>query len=208
MARARYASGVGAQQAVIKVQAEITKTDTRLLDIAERRVSLEAQLNALRDRPAAYPLPELRLPSEEPSLPKTAELVQLALNRRPEITEAEALIERAQAQKELSLSEYRPDVTVGLVYNAIDERGDDAGRANPPEGNGRDVLGVSAGINLPVWRRRLAAGVEEATAALLDAEERRRRVVATVRREIEELGYRVPLIDLSLIHISEPTRPY
>ena len=56
LALARYASGVGLDQAVIKIQAEITRTDTRLLSLAARRATVVARLNALRDRPQATPV--------------------------------------------------------------------------------------------------------------------------------------------------------
>jgi outer membrane protein TolC len=57
LARARYASGVGIEQGVIKIQAEITKDDNRLLDIATLRATLVASLNALRDRPQETGIP-------------------------------------------------------------------------------------------------------------------------------------------------------
>ena len=50
LSRARYASGVGLEQAVIKLQAEITRDDNRLLELANRRAGLVAALDALRDR--------------------------------------------------------------------------------------------------------------------------------------------------------------
>ncbi len=56
LALARYASGVGLDQAVIKIQAEITRTDTRLLNLAARRATVVARLNALRDRPQTTPV--------------------------------------------------------------------------------------------------------------------------------------------------------
>ena len=57
--RARYASGVGLEQAVIKLQAEITRDDNRLLELANRRAGLVASLDALRDRAGGAPLPVL-----------------------------------------------------------------------------------------------------------------------------------------------------
>ena len=56
LALARYASGVGLDQAVIKIQAEITRTETRLLNLAARRATVVARINALRDRPQTTPV--------------------------------------------------------------------------------------------------------------------------------------------------------
>ena len=85
LARARYASGVGIEQRVIKLQAEITKDDNRLLDIAARRATLVAALNALRDRPQGTPVSEIALPHATKVAPPLAVLRARALDVRPEL---------------------------------------------------------------------------------------------------------------------------
>lgn len=61
-ARARYSAGRGLQQEIVRIQAQITRSDQRLLELAARRASLVAALNALRDRPADEPVEGLSLP--------------------------------------------------------------------------------------------------------------------------------------------------
>ncbi len=194
LARTRYASGVGLQQAVIKIQAEITKDETRLLDIAKRRADAVARLNAMRDRPdlaevAPGPIP--RLPGYEID---AAALREAGVAARPEVAAANAEIARAGAGADLAKKEYRPDVTVGLTYTLVGRRDDPAGRAMPPTDNGKDILGLSAGINLPVWRKRIGAGVREALESRGAAEEQRRAVYAEIGRAIDDLAARMPLI--------------
>ncbi len=53
---------MGLSQAVVKIQAEITRDDTRLLEIARRRATLVARLNGLRNRPEDTPLSSFGLP--------------------------------------------------------------------------------------------------------------------------------------------------
>gem|GEM_PF-3901432 len=73
------------------------------------------------------------------------------------------------------------------------DREDDAGRANPPEGNGDDILGLSASINLPIWSQRIDAGIEEAVERRRAAEASRRGVVAEIERSLGELTERLEL---------------
>ena len=54
VARVRYSAGMGLQQAVLKIQADITRAETRLLEIATRQLAVLAALNGLRDRPANH----------------------------------------------------------------------------------------------------------------------------------------------------------
>jgi cobalt-zinc-cadmium efflux system outer membrane protein len=196
LARARYASGVGLEQAVIKLQAEITRDDTRLLDLANRRAALVASLDVLRDRPAGAPLPELSL-SVDAATPvelDVAALRQLALANRPEIERARSLIAAAETGVDLAKKESRPDLTVGLGYTLVGKRRDAAGRAMPPPDNGNDVLGVTLGFSLPVWRERIAAGVAESSARSVAAEDELRAVVARISGDLDELAARLPLI--------------
>jgi cobalt-zinc-cadmium efflux system outer membrane protein len=193
LARTRYASGVGLEQAVIKIQAEITKDDTRLLDIATRRAALKAQLNALRDQPDGTLLPPNLLPRYPALTLAPVALRQGALANRPEVAGADAMIAMAKAQIDIARKAYSPDVTLGLVYALVGKRTDAQGRAMPPPDNGQDVFGLMAGVNLPIHREKLAAGVAEATDRQLAAEQAKRSVVSGIDRSLDDLIYRIPL---------------
>jgi len=193
LARARYASGVGIGQGVVKIQAEITRDDTRLLEIETRRAALIARINILRDRREGSPVPTFDPPVVlEPALDAAA-LREQALAHRPELVEADALIIRAQRLAELADKSYSPDVTAGINYTFVGKRRDQAGKDSPPEDNGRDVLGLYAAVNLPIWRQKLDAGVEEAVQGKLAAEARRRAVVAGIEGSLGDLTSRLDL---------------
>ena len=51
LARARYSQGVGSQQAVVRLQAQITRVLNRRQELMRERIGVESTLNALRDRP-------------------------------------------------------------------------------------------------------------------------------------------------------------
>jgi outer membrane protein TolC len=200
LARARYASGVGLEQAVIKLQAEITRDENRLLDLANRRAALASALDALRDRPAGGMSPGIVLPDGPPPL-STLDLAALraaAVENRPEVARSRAMIAAAGVGGELAQKEFRPDLTVGLGYTLVGKRQDAPGRAMPPPGNGDDILGVTLGVNLPVWRERLEAGVVEATARETAAEEELRSTLAGIDQSLGELAARLPLLDEQL----------
>lgn len=193
LARARYASGVGIEQGVVKIQAEITKDDNRLLEIADRRASLVASLNAVRDLPQTSPVPEIALPTTTKETPPFAVLQARARAARPEIDAAEAQVKRADALIELARKNYKPDITVGATYGLVTGRTDLAAGVMPPPDNGKDVFGVSVSLNLPIKRGRLDAGLEEAAENRLAAVERERHVTAAIDRGLGELVERLRL---------------
>jgi cobalt-zinc-cadmium efflux system outer membrane protein len=194
LALARYASGVGLDQAVIKIQAEITRTDARLLAIASRRAAVVARLNALRDRPQTTPLVV-----EEPRplrglVLDAEELRTRALDGRPELAAAQARVEAAELRVERRKKSYNPNVVVGLNYGYVGRRDDEAGRLNPPQDNGQDILGLSGGLSVPLWRSKLEAGVEEGVLTRLAAEEGRRELTAAIDGDLGDLLHRIPLL--------------
>lgn len=194
LARTRYATGVGLGQAVVKIQSEITRAQMRLLEIAQRRAGLVSELNALRDRPEDAAVTGLDIP-DWPGSPLDRRALRLeAAANRPEAAAARAGIDAAAARIELARKAYRPDVTAGLTYSLVGRRDDAAGELNPPEDDGKDVFGVSAAVSLPIWRAKLAAGVEEATQMRLTAEQTLRSTIAAIHSTIDDLTARIPLI--------------
>lgn len=194
IARSRYSTGIGLVQSVVKVHAEITRVDRELLQVETRRLGLEARLNALRDRPARAPLPRLPLPPVREVAIDPEDLRREALLLRPEIAAADSDLARSEVSIRLAERAFRPDFQVGLVYTLVDPRDDGAGRLQPPQGNGDDVLGLQGGITLPVWRRGRAAGVEEAVHLRAAAEEAKREALAAIEAEIGDLAQRAPLV--------------
>jgi outer membrane protein TolC len=193
-ARARYSAGMGLQQEIVRIQAQITRIDTRLLDLAERRASLLAAANALRDRPAASAVEGAALPAPAAADFDREEIRRRARGRRPELQAAEARIARSETLVELAQKNFRPDFTVGLGYTLVGRRDDPAGRAASVADDGDDVLALTGAVNLPVRRRKLEAGLEEALALRSAAEEDRRRVDAEIERSLGDLGARLPLL--------------
>ena len=193
-ARARYAAGAGLQQGIVRIQAQITRVDTRVLAISERRADLLAAMNALRDRPADTAITKLELPLPVALALDTDTLRRAAIAGRPKMVAANAEIARRQTLIELAEKNFRPDFNVGLSYTMVGRRDDPAGRLSPPPDDGDDVLALSGAVNLPIRRRKLEAGLEEALAIHRAAEEQRRQILAGIERSIGDLAARLPLL--------------
>lgn len=192
LARARYASGTGLQMDAIQLQAELTRLETRAAELDERRAGLVAEINRLRDRPGA-PMPSV----SPPLIPSVdldwIELRGLAAVSRPELRADDARIGRSATMTELAAKDRSPDFSVGLTYAYVDKRTD-----VDVLSNGRDVLGISGGITIPIWKSGNTAEVEAATGLRLAHEAERRTTMAEIDRTIETLLGRIPEIERRL----------
>jgi len=159
LAQARYATGQGMQQAVIKIQVEITRVTNRLRILSQQRDTLAARLNTLRDRPPEEPVPPLGTVASIPAVALDLPLLyRLGEDHRQELLASRALITRDEKAVDLAKKDYRPDLMFGISYaNVI---GRDVLPA--PSDNGRNSLVVSVGLTLPVWRGKYVADVQQA----------------------------------------------
>ena len=194
LARARYASGIGLQHDVIKVQTEITRVETKLLRIAERRVRAVASLNALRNHREDAIIETVSLPDASRVVLDGIDLEEAAVKQRPEMERASAEIERAVTLVALARKDSEPDITFGVNYGFVGSRDDPAAGLASIEDDGQDILGISVGLNLPVRRARRAARVREAVEQRAAVEGQKEQLVAEIRRSVEELTARIPLI--------------
>lgn len=199
-ARVRYANGQGSAQGPLKLQTELTRLDAERLAVAEREPMLWAELNGLRDRwldDAPAPTPELeRLSLPDLSgdrSPDVRLLAERALERRPEMAGLELARRHAGLGIEKAELSRRPDLRVGLAFTAVEGRRDDAGRALPPEGNGDDILALTAGIGVPLWSERYDAMLGEAAEAEAAVGADARAMAARIRRQVAEMAARLPL---------------
>lgn len=188
LARARYASGKGLQMDIIQLQAEISRLETRQSEIAGRRAGVVAEINHLRDR-HGHPV-NLEAPVMSPAVGLDwEELHALALASRPELAADRARVERSAALIDLAGKDRSPDFSVGLTYAYVDRRTD----VDVP-GNGQDVLGISGGITIPLWKAGNDAKVEAAAQMRLAEEASLRSTITAIQRQLEDLRGRIPEI--------------
>jgi outer membrane protein TolC len=155
-AEARFRTG-GSQQDVIRAQLEIDNLTNRLIklrrSLAAAQADLAATMNASQDeRPTALDNPPgISVPGE------LDRLYQTAAECRPELQKWLHAVVKAEHLEELACLDYYPDVTAGLSWQIVTDN-----NAISPVANSRDNVGLTVGLNLPIWRDKLDAGVREA----------------------------------------------
>jgi len=150
ISRAHLASGHGTQSDVLRLDNERARLEAERRALTAETSGAEAMLNTALARSADAAVPELAWRDEITEPAATTALVRQAIERRPEIAAVRADQARAVAQIEVMRSMYKPMafVRAGPAYTM------DAG------------AGVMAmvGVSVPLWRDKLAAGVDEAKA--------------------------------------------
>jgi len=169
--RARYETGEGVLESVLRAQTEITRLDARLATLAQDRRSAVAALNAVCGRSEDTRLgPTMTLPPTRWVDRRTLE--QMALHRSPELLTLEASVRRQARRVDLAQKNLKPDLMWGASYA-------NRGGLDPM------VTGMF-GVRLPLYRKNKQTQALEQTrfeqeAARLDLESRRIGVLAEVR---------------------------
>ena len=194
LASARYATGQGLQQAVIRLQAEISRVIDRRHVLERQRASLAAHLDTLLDRPAEEPVPTVP-PLSRPAVDANREqLYRLGERHRHELRAAAALIEGSEQSIELAKKHGRPGFTASVGVTNVGRRGDPAGLPLPPD-NGRNAVTVSVGASLPLWSARYRAGVEQANEELRAHTRHRAAARNAMEMEVQEAVSRLEILD-------------
>jgi outer membrane protein TolC len=177
-ADARYRSGMGNQQDLLRAQLEQTKLLREItmhhLDVAK----LQAQIKQLLNRPQSSPDIE---PSELPSTPLPLtfeELLTAAKTRNPEISGAEKMVEKQKLQVDLAHKDFYPDFNVQYMWQ----------RTDPTQFRAYYML--SFGVRVPIYRGRkqrpeLAQAEAELNRSRSESEVQSQQVAFELRSEYE-----------------------
>lgn len=172
--RSRYRVGQGTLPDALLAGVEETKLRDRIRALEADRASAAARLNTLQGIAAGEPVAPIvfSAPPADQSIPDRAALAS-ALERSPDVLQAEADVRRAEHELEGARLERRPDLTFMASYGERQRRD--------------DMIGATVGINLPfLQRRRIAGRVAEKNAELGAARKRLESVRLKLSREIEE----------------------
>jgi outer membrane protein TolC len=169
----RYRVGKGAQADVLRANLETTSIEERLSTLRAERRKEVARFNALQLLPSDSPVETVPLPSEEPRVEPTAEVLLVAMEESPALEEANAELRRAEEEVKLAKLERRPDFKA-LAYYARRQ-------------SFEDLAGASVSFNLPfVQSKRLSERSAEADANLSGARASLEAVRNLLRRGIDE----------------------
>ncbi|OJW10576.1 MAG: hypothetical protein BGO49_22940 [Planctomycetales bacterium 71-10] len=159
VARVRYQTATASQADVLRAEAAVADVDREALAasqaVAEARHELARLLHA-------DPGPPLSAGDARPpeAVPRALErLIEIA-SRRPELQGRLAAVARDGKAVELARKKYYPDVSLGTIYQGMER----TNAMTPQTAGGMPNLGLFVGFNVPLYRKRIDAGVNEALA--------------------------------------------
>lgn len=166
LARERLKSGTTTLQDVLRAENVVTDVESERVNVRQELAGAQA---ALARQLHVSPESDLRTLSELPvgHVPAQVEMLyHLAATARPELQRKLAAVARDERQVELAKKRYYPNITAGIAYGTMTPINSMSSMAD-----GRDNVGFVLGFNLPIYREKLAAGVNEATnRALADSQ--------------------------------------
>lgn len=177
-----YRTGKASQQDLLRLQAELSKVDGELIRMRQMQTSARAELaEALHVSPDT-PLHALAdLPAED--LPEDLErLYEQAIVARPELHAMLAEIQRDRRMVEMAQLEYRPDFTFKFGWGEMTTN-----RAIAPTADGIDNVTAGLSVNLPVYRKRLAAAVAEAESQVVASSRQYDQMKDETQRDVKNL---------------------
>ncbi len=191
VADAKYRSGRGQQQDVLRARLSRDELRQRLIDVQRRRTARSATLAQLVGQASdwtAPPLVDVPMAELRPSLTE-APILDLAETFSPELEAARRRRAQRVAAAALAEVEAWPDLQLGVAYTV---RGDAQGR-DPARGS--DFVSVTVGVQLPIqaFRRRPAVlSAEHAGGRRAEHDEaavrlRIRETVGKVMRQLPQL---------------------
>lgn len=161
VADSRYRTARTSQQDVLRADLEVSNVENELIRLRQQRESSQARLARLLHVAPQTKVAALDdLPDEQ--VPRDLDLLQQqAVEARPELHAMLASVQRDQQALELARLQYKPDVTVGFSWIDVADSG------ISPVANGQDAFLLSAGVNLPIYRKRLDSAVRSAEAKVV-----------------------------------------
>ena len=153
-AKIKYAVGKVSQHDVLKAQVTLTRLAEHLIHFDQDAEIARARLNVLLDRDPVRPI-SIRGEYEVATvLPSAVTLQEVAVRSRPDLLQAQAVVEKSRKEQALAQKAYSPDLTVSAGYMLM-----------PAGSEFRNNYMVEGSINLP-WlnRRRHDAEISEAKA--------------------------------------------
>ena len=200
---ARYASGTGGQQDVLKARVEASRLAETAVTLTEDRRAKLAHLNSLLNQPSESPVARTAIPTvvvraavaqsaneirfasaalgaraADSPLPALLELQELAIQGSAELREHEAMIAVQAARVEVARRDARPDFDLSLQYGQ---------RSGYP-----DMVTASVSAPIPIFRRRkqdhlVTAAGSELSALEAEHHTRQNEIRADVARLVSDL---------------------
>jgi outer membrane protein TolC len=187
IAQAQYAAGRAGQQDVLQAEVRHAALEEQRLVLQKQKRSIQAQINALLNRPPAEPLPPPgTLP--DPERPMSYEQLQeRALAAHPELKRLHAELQASQTRIELAEKRFYPNFQFMAGYNSLWDQSD-------------KEWTIGASINIPLDRSKYDSALDAARASAMQARwqlvDRRSRLLADLERARAEVSEAVDQVEL------------
>ena len=180
VASARYSSGSGNQQDVIRAQTEQTAMRNELVAINNDRRQAQARLNSILSRPSQAPLatPDALRTIPPPEKVSLAALDDQVRRQNPQLSLDDTRVRSSEKNRELAYKNRYPDVTVGVLQNQYQ--------------NAFNQWGVMLELNIPIQQDARRSREREAEAMVSAAQARR---TATANQILSNLAETLSALD-------------
>lgn len=189
---ARYAAGEAQQEALVRVQIEISRLNERLDDLSTERIGWVAALNRWLDQPADAPLGTVAsLPTVEHRQPFVR---SPDAETSPEVLTASAALATAASRSRVAQTELKPNLSsaAGIGFR---------GSKDP-------VVTLRFGFELPIWRRQKQEPMARAAAhEVVMAQSELRSAQAMVRAESARLEAQWTTSERQIVRYKEGILP-
>jgi outer membrane protein, heavy metal efflux system len=161
VAKTRYETGAVSYQDLLRAELEISAVAGQLVQLKQQLTSAQSRLAGVLHVAPQTKVRALNKVAAEQLPRDLAWLQHQAVAARPELHAQLAALNRDQMAVELARLNYVPDVTLGASWIDV------ASPGISPVANGRDSFLVTAGVNLPIYRKRLDSSVRSAEAQVV-----------------------------------------
>ncbi len=153
-ARIKYTVGKVPQQDILKAQVALTRLAEHLIHFEQDAELARIRLNTLLGRSPRAQIAVAGDSATPARLPGPEEMEKLALASRPDLAQAQAMLETSRKEESLAAKSYKPDLSVSAGYMLL-----------PSGSEFRNNYMIEGSINLP-WlnHRKHDAEIAEATA--------------------------------------------
>ena len=163
IAESKYQTGKTSQQDVLRAQVEVANLDNQLIRLRQQIDSSQAKLARLLHISPEMSVRAMEQPPEQQVPDDLQRLYQQAIVGQPELHAQLAAVQRNRNKVDLARLEYYPDLTAGVTWIGTSTAG------VSPVADGEDPLLLGFSVNVPIYRKRLHAGVREAESRVVAA---------------------------------------
>lgn len=175
-AQARYRNNQTTIQDVLQADVELADLSRRAIEVQRQRKTSTARINVLLGQDISTPLPPAHASDGATPITDSEALRHLALTQRQDLAALSHRVQEQEAELALAYKQFYPDVDLFGRYDSF-------WQPVSTQSELRGQVGVS--FNLPVYRHKLNAAVNEASARLNQRRAEYEQKQADIELEVE-----------------------